>query len=206
MDPSTLRYYASHADEVAQRYEGIQSPLADCFASVFKAGGRILDIGCGSGRDMAELARQGYQAYGIDATAELVNLAQQLHPEIHGRVLQASLPDFDVPFGGGFDGVLCSAVLMHIDASELPCAAVSVKRCLKVNGRVFVSIPNQRPDIYALERDSHGRLFKSYTASDLSQIFENLGFIMVNQWTNNDAMDRHGISWLTQDFELKQPG
>ncbi len=205
MDARTVRYYSANAKDVADRYESVQSPLAGYFSKVFTPGGRILDIGCGSGRDMAELTRQGYSAYGIDATPEFVHLAQALHPELTDRVTQAALPDFEVPFRGNFDGVLCSAVLMHIDESELLSAALSIKRCLKANGRLLLSVPSHRSDVSETERDSTERLFKSYTAADLSLIFESLGFALINQWNNKDAMDRSGIEWVSQGFELKQP-
>jgi hypothetical protein len=55
MDRPTLDYCALHAKEVAQRYEVAPSPLAHRFAESFPSGGRILDIGCGSGRDLAQL-------------------------------------------------------------------------------------------------------------------------------------------------------
>jgi len=202
MDPRTVSYYSANAKDVADRYESVQSPLAGYFSKVFRPGGKILDIGCGSGRDMAELTRQGYSAYGIDATPELVQLAQELHPELTDRVSQAVLPDFEVPFGGNFDGVLCSAVLMHIDTADLLTAALSIKRCLKANGRLLISIPSQRPDLTEAERDGNGRLFKSHTTADLSLIFEGLGFTLIDQWKNQDAMDRHRVEWVTVVFRL----
>ena len=54
MDISTLDYYSGHANEAAQRYEAAQSSLGQRFAAAFSPGGRILDIGYGSGRDLAE--------------------------------------------------------------------------------------------------------------------------------------------------------
>ena len=110
MDISTLDYYSGHANEVAQRYEAAQSSLGNRFAAAFSPGGRILDIGCGSGRDLAELGRQGFQPYGVDGTPEFVQLAQEFHPELQGRIVQGLLPDLAVPFGGEFDGVLCCCV------------------------------------------------------------------------------------------------
>ena len=157
MDEPTLDYYALHATEVAQRYEVAPSPLAHHFAESFSAGGRILDIGCGcgSGRDLAQLHKQGFQPYGVDGTEECVQLAQLLHPELKGRVVQGLLPDLSTPFGGEFDSVLCCAVLMHIDSTELFNAALSIKRCLKVNGRSLISVPSQRSDTGEGERDAN---------------------------------------------------
>ena len=45
MDSATLRYYSQNAHAVAQRYEDLQSPLANHFTRVFPPGGRVLDTG-----------------------------------------------------------------------------------------------------------------------------------------------------------------
>ena len=203
MDISTLDYYSGHANEVAQRYEAAQSSLGNRFAAAFSPGGRILDIGCGSGRDLAELGRQGFQPYGVDGTPEFVQLAQEFHPELQGRIVQGLLPDLAVPFGGEFDGVLCCAVLMHIDSTELLHAALAIKRCLKVNGRLLISIPSQRSDTGDGERDANGRLFKSYAPGYMQLMFERLGFSLIDQWGNSDAMNRQGIEWVSLLFQLK---
>lgn len=203
MDSSTLDYYSRHAKDVAKRYEEAPSSLGVKFTSSFVPGGRILDIGCGSGRDLAELGRQGFQPFGLDGTPEFVQLAQEYHPELKGRVTQGLLPDFEVPFGGEFDGVLCCAVLMHIDSTELFNAALAIKRCLKVNGRLLISVPSQRSDTGVGDRDANGRLFKTYHPGYLRLIFERLGFSLINQWGNSDAMNRQGIEWVSLLFQLK---
>jgi SAM-dependent methyltransferase len=203
MDKATLDYYATNAEEIAKLYEASPNSLASRFVSAFAAGGRILDIGCGSGRDLAELRRQGFQPYGVDGTVELVHAAQVLHPELHGLITHGLLPNLSVPFGGEFDGVLCSAVLMHIDATEIFNSALSIKQCLKINGRLLISIPSQRVDTGENERDVNGRLFKSYKPGYLQLIFERLGFSIIDQWSNNDSRNRTGIAWTSLLFQLK---
>ena len=203
MDSATLRYYSQNAHAVAQRYEDVASPLASSFARVFPAGGRILDIGCGSGRDLAELHRQGYQAFGVDATREFVDLAQKTHPELTGNIAYGTLPELGIPFDGEFDGVLCSAVLMHIDTADLLNAALSIKSCLKVNGRLLISIPTHRADADDQERDANRRLFKTYSPGYLRLIFERLGFTLIGQWENEDTLKRQEVEWVSMDFQLR---
>ena len=203
MDKRTLDYYSSNAQEVAQRYEAAPSSLASHFSSAFAPGARVLDIGCGSGRDLAALHKLCFQPYGLDGTPELVELAQQLHPELRGRVVQGLLPDFDPPFGGDFDGIVCCAVLMHINSMELFNAALAIKRCLKANGRLLISVPIQRSDTDTTERDTNGRLFKTYAPGFLHLTFERLGFSLIDQWENSDSMSRQGIEWVSLLFQLK---
>ena len=203
MDATTLGYYSANAQNIAQRYEAAPSSLGERFLSSFAPGCRVLDIGCGSGRDLAVLASQGYQAFGIDGTPEFVQLAQEIHPELKGRVTQGLLPDLPIPFDGEFDAVLCCAVLMHIDSTALFNAALSIKRCLKVSGRLLISIPTQRADVDTDERDANGRLFKTYHSGYLRLIFERLGFSLIDQWSNDDALSRQGVAWVSLLFQLK---
>ena len=148
MDKDTVSYYSKNALTVATRYESVVSSLSESFEEAFKQRSKLLDIGCGSGRDLALLASLGHECFGVDATPEFVDLSQSLHPELSGKVLQAALPNFEPPFGGDFDGVLCSAVLMHIPESELVPAAVSIKRCVKKHGRLLYSVPSKRCLLY----------------------------------------------------------
>lgn len=203
MDIQTLRFYAINAQEVAARYELVDSPLAEQFRVSFSPGGKILDVGCGSGRDLAELQRQGFDVYGLDGTAELVDLAQQLHPELAGRVVQGLLPSVPVPFGGDFDGVLCCAVLMHLGTTELPGAVHTLKQCLKPAGKILVSLPLQKTGAQESERDASGRIFHFYSPACLRKEFEKEGFSLLQAWENVDALNRQGVQWYTHLYQLK---
>jgi SAM-dependent methyltransferase len=109
MDQPTIAFYEANATTVAARYESVVSSLSDHFSSAFRPQSKLLDIGFGSGRDLAVLIEQGHDCYGVDPTKELITEAQAYHPELSGRLMQGALPELLPPFGGGFDGVLCSA-------------------------------------------------------------------------------------------------
>lgn len=201
MDKSTLNYYSTNASEVAKRYEDVPSALGSRFDDAFPSGGKVLDIGCGSGRDLAVLIRKGFDAYGIDPIDKFVDIAQHIHPELVGHVQLGSLPELGVPFNGSFDGLLCCAVLMHLDEPTLEESLEAFKSVLKPHGRVLISVPSARPDADKDGRDQYGRLFKYYSSIFLKDIFERYGFELLDEWGNVDTLQRTGIEWLTQLYQ-----
>jgi len=203
MDQTTIKYYAENADQVADRYESVVSNLTAHFVEAFSKGGKILDIGCGSGRDLSVLYKLGFDCYGVDPTPEFVAIAQQTHPELVGRIELGELPDLKIPFNGDFDGVLCSAVLMHIDIAQLPATAAAIKSCLKQSGRLLYSVPSKRTDVVESNRDANGRLFIPDQASRLNLLFSDLGFIETAAWTNSDSMGRDSVEWVSVLLELQ---
>ena len=95
----------------------------------------MLDIGAGSGRDLATLIAGSYEAFGVEPTEGLRIAAIGRHPELAQRIEAGALPAIGTPFGGGFDGLLCSAVLMHVPEVDLFDAAFSLRRLLRPHGR-----------------------------------------------------------------------
>lgn len=203
MDLNTLRYYSDNAAHVAERYESVVSDLSAHFADSFSKGGKVLDIGCGSGRDLAVLHKLGFDCYGVDPVLEFVEIAQRLHPELENRIALGKLPDLQVPFNGNFDGVLCSAVLMHIDIEQLPATATAIRSCLKVGGRLLYSVPSKRTDVVGSNRDLNGRLFIPDQAVRLNSLFSNIGFTEIASWTNSDSMGRDSVEWVSVLLELQ---
>ena len=198
MDSQTVTFYRRNASEVARRYEAVASPIADHVSRVFPEGGRILDVGCGSGRDLALLIERGYDAFGVDAAPELVVLAQDLHPSLKGRIFHGCLPGLSPSFYAHFDAVLCSAVLMHFGVTEMPSAATALRQCLRGGGRLLISVPVERQGINGSNRDPEGRRFILYSPKQLQSVFESAHFQLLEEFTNEDTMKRQGVSWISQ--------
>lgn len=96
MDPLTATHYAANVTESTAKYETLAPGSG---------------INAGSGRDLNLLLSTGYDAYGVDASLEMVSQALKDHPALSGRFIEGSLPANKAIFGGDFDGILCSAVL-----------------------------------------------------------------------------------------------
>ncbi len=206
MDPATARYYHEHAAELATRYNAVSSPAARFFATAFAQGCRVLDVGAGSGRDLQALLEAGYGAHGVEPSQSLREAAVSAFPALAGRLSAGQLPQLENPTGEPFDGVLCSAVLMHIPEGDLFDTAFALRRLLKPHGRLLVSLPLARNDVRSDERDAHGRLFKGYTADYLQLLFERVGFQMIGRWDSDDFLGRAGTSWYTLLLELRAGG
>ena len=201
MDEQTRLYYATHAPEVADYYDQWPSAIGAYLHLAFAPGARVLDIGAGSGRNMAALQALGYDVYGVEPSPEMREQALQRRPALHGRLLPGQLPELGKPFGGAFDGVLCSAVLMHLPPEQLGAAATAIKKVLVDGGALLLSVPRTRPGLDDQHRDRHGRLFTPLTTEQLCSLFEPLGFRLLGQWICDDA-SRAGYSWNTLLFRL----
>ena len=206
LDTRTSAFYEFHASDVAARYEAVSSPVEPYFSAAFPAGSRVLDVGAGSGRDLARLHALGYDACGVEPSEGLRAQAVGLHPELAPRLVAGSLPGLGVPFGGAFDGILCSAVLMHVPEAELFDAAFAMRQALKPNGRLLLSVTLARTDVDADHRDASGRLFMTYAPDYLQLLFERIGFQQIGRWVTDDAMQRAGTRWVTLLFELRAGG
>jgi SAM-dependent methyltransferase len=202
MDEQTLRYYETFASDAAERYNSAKGGIRDLLSLAFAPGMRVLDVGAGSGRDMRHLLEMGIDAYGVDPSDRLRAGAVEDDSVLRGRLERGGLPDLGQPFGGQFDGVLCSAVLMHLPRDKIFDSAFALRSVLKENGRLLISVPLEGPTVGADNRDSHGRLFTPLQADFLELLFERLGFRQVGRWCSDDALGRAGRSWCALLFQL----
>lgn len=206
MDPKTAQFYDRHAGDLAVRYESAPSPVERYYPLAFPAGSRVLDVGSGSGRDLAALVKAGFDGHGVEPSDRLRQAAIDAHPELEERLIKGALPEIGIPFGGGFDGILCCAVLMHLPETELFDSALTLRRLLKPQGRMLMSIPTARTDVGADMRDDGGRLFQPYLPEELQLLFERLGFQLIGRWDTDDVLQRGGMQWVTMLLELRAGG
>ncbi|HDR15288.1 MAG TPA: class I SAM-dependent methyltransferase [Desulfobacteraceae bacterium] len=198
MDKETFNYYYHYAESAFYRYIEVEGGVSRYFHEVFEKDEHVLEIGFGSGRDLVRLLNQGIDAVGVDPCPQFINLARERFSELKKRVFAGHLPDGLHRFAdGSFDGVLCSAVLMHIDDDELSASLTAIANLLKPAGKLLISIPESRPDMKDEKRDAQGRLMVLRMRQTYIDQLTQKGFIVSQLWENADAMSRQGIQWVT---------
>ncbi|HEX9172693.1 MAG TPA: class I SAM-dependent methyltransferase [Telluria sp.] len=191
---ATAEFYRRYAESGAIAAEAPQSAISKYFEVAFKVGGKVLDVGSGSGRDVAQLCSKGFDAYGIEPNGAMRRFAAQRDPELAGRLQPGALPVIGAPFGGEFDGLVCSAVMMHLPEEQLLCSWESVRKLLKPTGRVLFSLPSMRPDLLKDDRDQDARFFKNHSPAVIHSMLGSLGFSQID--LGNQAKSKYAdIVW-----------
>ena len=149
---------------------------------------RILDFGCGPGRDLKTFTRLGHSPVGIDGSAEFVAMARvDSGCEVwHQNFLALDLPP------AHFDGVFANATLFHVPLSELPRVLKALHATLKPRGVLFSS--NPRGD----NREGwNGRRYGAYHDFDSwKRYLTDTGFVELEHYYRPAGLPREQQPWL----------
>ena len=157
-DTATIAAYDADAASFAEDWETQPPPtdLQDAVRRFFQPG-PTADIGCGSGRDTAWLAANGFAATGFDASEGLLGEARRRHPGI--RFVQATLPELTGIADASFTNVLCETVIMHLPPEIITAAVKKMITILIPSGTLYLS---WRVTENKDRRDEHGRLYAAF--------------------------------------------
>ncbi len=157
-DTATIAAYDADAASFAEDWETQPPPtdLQDAVRRFFQPG-PTADIGCGSGRDTAWLAANGFAATGFDASEGLLGEARRRHPGI--RFVQATLPELTGIADASFTNVLCETVIMHLPPEIITAAVKKMITILIPGGTLYLS---WRVTENKDRRDEHGRLYAAF--------------------------------------------
>lgn len=130
-----VEYYNINAESFfAGTVNADMSLWRDKFATYIPDGGRILDAGCGSGRDSRAFMQHGYSVVAFDASSEMCRMASEL---IGQDVLQMRFDE--MAFEDEFDGIWACASLLHVPTDDLPDILGKVRKALKTQGVLYIS-------------------------------------------------------------------
>lgn len=130
---------AAYADFVRGSLEGAPMLRAGlrAFADLvgLGGGGRVLDAGCGPGQVTAHLRALGVDAFGVDLSAGMVDVARRAYPALDfvvGSVTALGLGD------GSLGGVLAFWSLIHIPDDAIPGVLAEFRRVLRPGAPILI--------------------------------------------------------------------
>ena len=149
---------------------------------------KILDFGCGPGRDLNTFCTRGHLPTGLDGTARFVEMAR--HTSGCDVWLQDFL-DLKLPLHH-FDGIFANAALFHIPKPELPRVLRQLHACLKPGGVLFSSNPHGDN----MEGWNQGRFGAYHDLATWQDYLAAAGFSMLEYFYRPTGLPREQQPWL----------
>jgi len=165
----TREYYDTFAQAYAERTADLVADLLLDFATSLVPGSKVLDVGCGPGRDLARLTGLGFSAVGLDLSFAFCNMAQKHAPTVQADLSHIPLAD------QSFDGVWAYASLVHLGTADAKEAILELRRVLRMGGITEISVKTKETSGWIGEGDER-RWFHGWDQDEFTSLVGSCGF------------------------------
>ncbi len=182
----TLEYYEKNAEAYVKDTVSVDfTDVQNRFMQALK-GRKILDFGCGSGRETKVFMDLGFNVFAFDGSVEMCKLASK-HTGIDVKHMLVQ----DIDFEDEFDGIWAYASLLHVPSDEMESVLLKLKKALKSNGIFCASF---KPGEFEGQRE--GRYYTDLTEEVAAELFEKVGFKVIKTWLSDDVRkERSDLKW-----------
>lgn len=153
--------------------------------------GRILDFGCGPGRDLEAFKALGQEAIGLDATPAFVEMAKQI---TGCEVWQQNFLNLDLP-KQYFEGVFANASLLHVPEAYMEQVLRNLYDCLVVGGAIVMSLARGSGEGFA-PRGTGERYVSFWEYETIVPYLESAGFTVVDHYYRPTGLPKQDQSWV----------
>ncbi len=185
----TIEYYNNKADSFFDSTVYVDfSRIQNAFLSRIKTGGRILDLGSGSGRDSHAFLERGYEVVAVDGSKKLAKIAGEY---IGQDVIVADFREYEPE--GTFDGIWACASLLHLPKEDIGPVMRRMGFHLTENGCFYVSF---KYGAFAGERN--GRYFTDMTEESFAEFLEEVPGLAIEEFFVSEDVrpGRESERWL----------
>jgi SAM-dependent methyltransferase len=192
---SAQDYYDHNAEAWSRRsLQALDLDALREFASRLPPGAKVLDAGCGAGRDLGWFAEQGFSAEGFDRSLEMVRRASEYTRQWDVRVWQADFALLSLT-REGYDGIWANDVLTHLPPPGVQRALQLFFLGLRSGGILFASFEVGEGGREDREDDPSGpvrRLYR-YPRPEVASLFRQSGFELLAEGESQRARGRVGF-------------
>ena len=183
---ATISYYNQNALEYFVKTVNVpMQNLYDKFEIYLKSGDKILDLGCGSGRDSKYFLSKGYDVVSVDGSIEICRLAEKYI----GKYVRNIFFD-ELDYVNEFDAVWASASLLHVDSKDMKDVLYRIKSALKKNGLMYASWKYGQG-----EKVDSLRYYVDFDEYAIKKILSIVSIEIQSIWITEDKLLR-GCKWL----------
>ena len=187
---NTLDYYNKNSEEYFNSTLNVDmTNTYKEFLKLVPEGGKILDLGCGSGRDSMNFMKLGYEVTAVDGSKELAKKASAL---LGKEVIASTFEELELK--EKFHGIWACASLLHIKREDLKTVLNNLYNNLDDNGVFYMSFKYGEKEYV----DDKNRYFNCFTdESIISFINENTKYNILGLYITEDKLGRvNEVKWL----------
>ncbi len=162
----TISTYDSSASKLADYFKGIGARIDDIKLGIQLCGSKdsihVVEIGCGDGRDAAEIVSRVSTYVGVDPSEGLLEIARKRLPD--ATFVKADALSYVYP--ENTDVIYAFASLLHINKSDMKLALEKASKCLRSGGIYYISLKERDEYTEEVKNDQYGeRMFYYYSAA-----------------------------------------
>ena len=187
---NTLDYYNKNSEEYFNSTLNVDmTNTYKEFLKLVPEGGKILDLGCGSGRDSMNFMKLGYEVTAVDGAKELAKKASVL---LGNEVIVSTFEELELK--EKFHGIWACASLLHIKREDLKTVLNNLYNNLEDNGVFYMSFKYGEKEYV----DDKNRYFNCFTdESIIGFINENTKFNILDLYITEDKLGRvNEVKWV----------
>lgn len=186
---NTITYYNHHAQTFISATRNVDfHDTQTRFLDKLPMGSKILDFGCGSGRDTKYFLSQGYEVDATDGSEEICRLASEYVGIPVKHMLFQELEAENI-----YDGIWACSSILHVTYEDLKIVFCKMAKALKKEGIVYTSFKYG-----AFEGERNGRYFTDMTEDKFTKFLgEKNDFHIEELWISADVRPNRGEEkWL----------
>lgn len=185
----TIEYYNRNVEAfVSETVDVDFSKIQDLFLQMLPEKSRILDFGCGSGRDTKYFSDRGYFVEPVDGSLEICkSAAGRTGIPVRNMLFQELCEQQK------YDGIWACASILHLSKLDLFDVLEKMANALKSNGVIYASFK------YGFfEGERNGRYFTDFTEESFVKFIEGMKRLTIQKiWVTGDVRSERGKEqWL----------
>ena len=150
-------------------------------------GACILDIGCGSGRDLLWFKKRGFKVIGFERSPGLASLAME---NVRCEIIEGDFETYDFS-RLSVDAIMLVGALVHVPHNKVPEVLNSISRALKDDGHILLSLKKGVGNT----SDSHGRVFYLWNDGELRDLFKGLDLDVLDYFQQSSMIGTDEV-WI----------